>query len=164
MSLPLTETYILRDPGNVGSVQAQGASMFYHAHVLIGLTVHPQVLVSQIWNAIIISMYYGRRSLRAPPFFVAQTDNFGDKGFKGSFRVFPPALPEALPVDAMPDYKKILFSLWEIIKESDINTCVTLLEYSKQLHGLEWENFIRDTKILAQELEMYDGALRAAPK
>ena len=57
----------------------------------------------------------GRRSLRAPPFFVAQTD----KGFKGSF--FPPgseaerrisffaqslttALPEALPVDAMPTF------------------------------------------------------------
>jgi 1,3-beta-glucan synthase len=94
------------------------------------------VLVSQIWNAIIISMYRehllsidhvqkllyhqvdttdGRRSLRAPPFFVAQTD----KSFKGSF--FPPgseaerrisffaqslttALPEALPVDAMPTF------------------------------------------------------------
>ena len=57
----------------------------------------------------------GRRSLRAPPFFVAQTD----KGFKGSF--FPSgseaerrisffaqslttALPEALPVDAMPTF------------------------------------------------------------
>jgi 1,3-beta-glucan synthase len=57
----------------------------------------------------------GRRSLRAPPFFVAQTD----KGFKGSF--FPPgseaerrisffaqslttALPEALAVDAMPTF------------------------------------------------------------
>jgi 1,3-beta-glucan synthase len=57
----------------------------------------------------------GRRSLRAPLFFVAQTD----KGFKGSF--FPPgseaerrisffaqslttALPEALPVDAMPTF------------------------------------------------------------
>jgi 1,3-beta-glucan synthase len=57
----------------------------------------------------------GRRSLRAPQFFVAQTD----KGFKGSF--FPPgseaerrisffaqslttALPEALPVDAMPTF------------------------------------------------------------
>jgi 1,3-beta-glucan synthase len=57
----------------------------------------------------------GRRSLRAPPFFVAQTD----KGFKGNF--FPPgseaerrisffaqslttALPEALPVDAMPTF------------------------------------------------------------
>jgi 1,3-beta-glucan synthase len=57
----------------------------------------------------------GRRSLRAPQFFVAQTD----KGFKGTF--FPPgseaerrisffaqslttALPEALPVDAMPTF------------------------------------------------------------
>jgi 1,3-beta-glucan synthase component len=57
----------------------------------------------------------GRRSLRAPQFFVAQSD----KGFKGSF--FPPgseaerrisffaqslttALPEALPVDAMPTF------------------------------------------------------------
>jgi len=95
-----------------------------------------QVLVSQIWNAVIISMYRehllsidhvqkllyhqvdtpdGRRSLRAPLFFVAQTD----KGYKGSF--FPPgseaerrisffaqslttALPEALPVDAMPTF------------------------------------------------------------
>jgi 1,3-beta-glucan synthase len=60
-------------------------------------------LVSQIWNAIIISMYRehllsidhvqrllyhqvetstgGRRSLRAPPFFTSQ----GDKGLKGEF-------------------------------------------------------------------------------
>ncbi|KAH9029110.1 1,3-beta-glucan synthase component-domain-containing protein [Lactarius hengduanensis] len=99
-----------------------------------------------------------------------------DKGFKGSFRVFLPgseaerrilffaqsltkALPEALPVDAMPDYNEKV-----LIKESDINTRVTLLEYPKQLHGLEWENFVRDTKVLAQESEIYDGALRAAPK
>jgi 1,3-beta-glucan synthase len=94
-----------------------------------------QVLVSQIWNAIIISMYRehllsiehvqkllyhqvdtgqgGRRSLRAPPFFIAQT------GEQGKF--FPPgseaerrisffaqslttAIPEPLPVDAMPTF------------------------------------------------------------
>jgi 1,3-beta-glucan synthase len=48
--------------------------------------------------------------------------------------------------------------LREIIKESDINTRVTLLEHLKQLHSLEWENFVRDTKILAQESDMYDGA------
>ncbi|KAH8978530.1 1,3-beta-D-glucan synthase catalytic subunit [Lactarius hatsudake] len=86
------------------------------------------------------------RSLRAPRFFVAQTD----KGFKGSF--FLPLLPEALPVDAMPTFtvltphynEKILLSLREIIKESDINTRITLLEYLKQLRGLEWENFILD--------------------
>ena len=75
----------------------------------------------------------GRRSLCAPPFFVAQID----KGFKGSF--FPSgseaerrisffaqslttALPEALPVDAMPTFtvltphyneKVCCFLLWE---------------------------------------------------
>ena len=75
----------------------------------------------------------GHRSLRAPLFIVAQTD----KGFEGSF--FPSgseaerrtpffaqspttALPEALPVDAMPTFtvltphynKKVrCFSLWE---------------------------------------------------
>ncbi|KAH9038052.1 1,3-beta-glucan synthase component-domain-containing protein [Lactarius pseudohatsudake] len=43
-------------------------------------------------------------------------------------------------------------------QESDINTCVMLLEYLKQMHGLEWENFVRDTKILAQESGMFDGA------
>jgi 1,3-beta-glucan synthase len=93
-------------------------------------------LVSQIWNAIIISMYRehllsidhvqkllyhqvetgaGRRSLRAPPFFISQ----GDKGIKGEF--FPrgseaerrisffaqsltTTIPEPLPVDAMPTF------------------------------------------------------------
>ncbi|KAH9038053.1 1,3-beta-glucan synthase component-domain-containing protein [Lactarius pseudohatsudake] len=82
------------------------------------------VLVSQIWNAIIISMY--REHL--------------------------------LSID------HILLSLREIIKESDINTHVTLLEYLKQLHGLEWENFVRDTKILAQESEMFDGAFPGGEK
>ena len=93
--------------------------------------------MSQIWNAIIISMYRehllsiehvqnllyhqvdtgpdGRRSLRAPAFFISQSD----KGFKGTF--FTPgseaerrisffaqslttAVPEPLPVDAMPTF------------------------------------------------------------
>ncbi|KAJ7792246.1 1,3-beta-glucan synthase [Mycena olivaceomarginata] len=159
---------------------------------------HPKVLVSQIWNAIIISMYRehllsiehvqkllyhqvdtgdaGKRSLRAPPFFISQ----GDKGFKGEF--FPPgseaerrisffaqslttAVPQPLPVDAMPTFtvltphysEKILLSLREIIREEDQHTRVTLLEYLKQLHPIEWENFVKDTKILAEETEMFNG-------
>ncbi|KAI0306588.1 1-3-beta-glucan synthase [Multifurca ochricompacta] len=151
----------------------------------------PKVLVSQIWNAIIISMYRehllsidnvqrllyhqtdgpdGRRTLRAPPFF---TNNDGN-GFKGNF--FPAggeaerrisffasslttAIPEPLPVDAMPTFtvlvphysEKILLSLREIIREEDHNTRVTQLEYLKQLHPVEWDNFVKDTKILAEE-------------
>ncbi|GAA5857352.1 hypothetical protein JCM8547_002235 [Rhodosporidiobolus lusitaniae] len=152
----------------------------------------PKVLVSQIWNAIIISMYRehllsidhvqrllyhqvpseqdGKRTLRAPMFFISQDE----KGVKTDF--FPPgseaarrvsffaqslttAIPEPLGVDAMPTFtvltphysEKILLSLREIIREEDQNTRVTLLEYLKQLHPIEWDNFVRDTKILAEE-------------
>ncbi|KAI0034779.1 1,3-beta-glucan synthase [Vararia minispora EC-137] len=159
----------------------------------------PKVLVSQIWNAIIISMYRehllsidhvqkllyhqvdtadGHRTLRAPPFFIAQTekggshDDFFPQGSEAERRIsffaqsLTTAIPEALPVDAMPTFtvltphysEKILLSLREIIKESDSNTRVTLLEYLKQLHTVEWDNFVKDTKILAAESEMYDGA------
>ncbi|KZT28283.1 glycosyltransferase family 48 protein [Neolentinus lepideus HHB14362 ss-1] len=159
----------------------------------------PKVLVSQIWNAIIISMYRehllsiehvqrllyhqvdqggeGRRSLRAPEFFISQND----KNFKGEF--FPhgseaerrisffaqsltTAIPEPVPVDAMPTFtvltphysEKILLSLREIIREEDQTTRVTLLEYLKQLHPVEWDNFVKDTKILAEESQMFNGA------
>ncbi|KAJ8082249.1 1,3-beta-D-glucan synthase [Marasmius tenuissimus] len=158
----------------------------------------PKVLVSQIWNAVIISMYRehllsidhvqkllyhqvesgdgGRRSLRAPPFFISQRD----KAFKGEF--FPKGseaerrisffaqsltthMPPPLPVDAMPTFtvltphysEKILLSLREIIREEDKMTRVTLLEYLKQLHPVEWENFVKDTKILAEESAMFNG-------
>ncbi|POW11202.1 hypothetical protein PSTT_05486 [Puccinia striiformis] len=156
----------------------------------------PKVLVSQIWNAIIISMYRehllsidhvqrllyhqvpseneGKRTLRAPMFFISQED----KGLKSEF--FPPgseaerrisffaqslttSIPEPLPVDAMPTFtvltphysEKILLSLREIIREEDQNARVTLLEYLKQLHPVEWDNFVRDTKILAEEANVF---------
>lgn len=121
----------------------------------------------------------GRRTLRAPPFFTNQD------GSKGTF--FPAdgeaerrisffasslttALPEPLPVDAMPTFtvlvphysEKILLSLREIIREEDQNTRVTLLEYLKQLHPVEWDNFVKDTKILAEESEVMDGTASQA--
>jgi 1,3-beta-glucan synthase len=157
----------------------------------------PKVLVSQIWNAIIISMYRehllsidhvqkllyhqvdngaGGRSLRAPPFFTTQ----GEKGSNAQF--FPHGseaerrisffaqslstdIPLPLSVDAMPTFtvltphysEKTLLSLREIIREEDQNTRVTLLEYLKQLHPIEWENFVKDTKILAEESAMFNG-------
>lgn len=152
----------------------------------------PKVLISQVWNAIIISMYRehllsidnvqmllyhqvpseieGQRTLRAPTFFVAQDDNQITSEF------FPPnseaerrisffaqslstPMPEPVPVENMPSFtvlvphysEKILLSLREIIREEDQYTRVTLLEYLKQLHPAEWECFVKDTKILAEE-------------
>lgn len=54
-------------------------------------------------------------------------------------------------------FLKTLLSLREIIREEDQSTRVTLLEYLKQLHPIEWENFVKDTKILAEESAMFNG-------
>ncbi|KAL4920320.1 1,3-beta-glucan synthase component-domain-containing protein [Aspergillus aurantiobrunneus] len=158
----------------------------------------PKVLISQVWNAIIISMYRehllaidhvqkllyhqvpseqeGKRTLRAPTFFVSQED----QSFKTEY--FPPGseaerrisffaqslstpMPEPLPVDNMPTFtvliphysEKILLSLREIIREDEPYSRVTLLEYLKQLHPHEWDCFVKDTKILADETSQFNG-------
>jgi 1,3-beta-glucan synthase len=49
-------------------------------------------------------------------------------------------------------------SLREIIREEDAKSRVTLLEYLKQLHPVEWDNFVKDTKILAEESAMLSGS------
>ncbi|EEQ85063.1 hypothetical protein RJZ56_007440 [Blastomyces dermatitidis] len=158
----------------------------------------PKVLISQVWNAIVISMYRehllaidhvqkllyhqvpseqeGKRTLRAPTFFVSQEDN----SFKTEF--FPTQseaerrisffaqslstpIPEPVPVDNMPTFtvliphysEKILLSLREIIREDEPYSRVTLLEYLKQLHPHEWDCFVKDTKILADETSQFNG-------
>jgi 1,3-beta-glucan synthase len=49
--------------------------------------------------------------------------------------------------------------LHEIIHEEDHNTHVMLLEYLKQLHPVEWENFVKDTIILTEELAMFNSGV-----
>ncbi|KAF2096326.1 1,3-beta-glucan synthase [Rhizodiscina lignyota] len=165
----------------------------------------PKVLISQVWNAIIISMYRehllaidhvqkllyhqvpseqeGKRTLRAPTFFVSQEDH----SFKTEF--FPrqseaerrisffaqslsTPIPEPLPVDNMPTFtvmiphysEKILLSLREIIREDEPYSRVTLLEYLKQLHPHEWDCFVKDTKILADETSQFNGDYEKSEK
>ncbi|KAI9749619.1 MAG: 1-phosphatidylinositol-3-phosphate 5-kinase [Chaenotheca gracillima] len=165
----------------------------------------PKVLISQIWNAIVISMYRehllaidhvqkllyhqvpseqeGKRTLRAPTFFVSQEDH----SFKTEF--FPSQseaerrvsffaqslstpIPEPLPVDNMPTFsvliphysEKILLSLREIIREDEPYSRVTLLEYLKQLHPHEWDCFVKDTKILADETSQFNGEYEKGEK
>src|SRR6266436_6350641 len=123
------------------------------------------------------------RTLHAPPFFLAQ----GDPSSAGEF--FPPGrseaerrisffaqslttvMPQPLPVDAMPTFtvitphysEKVILSLREIIREQDQNTRATLLEYLKQLHPIEWDNFVKDTKILSEEAAMFTNAANGSP-
>ncbi|AMD21839.1 HFL017Cp [Eremothecium sinecaudum] len=158
----------------------------------------PKVLISQVWNAIVISMYRehllaidhvqkllyhqvpseieGKRTLRAPTFFVSQDDNNFDTEFfprnseaerRISFfaQSLATPIPEPLPVDNMPTFtvltphysERILLSLREIIREDDQFSRVTLLEYLKQLHPIEWDCFVKDTKILAEETAAFEG-------
>ncbi|EPB83425.1 1,3-beta-glucan synthase [Mucor circinelloides 1006PhL] len=152
----------------------------------------PKVLCSQIWNAIVITMYRehlitvdhaqrmlyqqevnpmdGNRTLKAPTFFVSQEDtSFKTEYFPQSgeaerrIHFFAQSLttpmPPPHPVECMPTFtvltphygEKILLSLREIIREEDTSTRVTLLEYLKQLHAVEWENFVKDTKMLVDD-------------
>ena len=165
----------------------------------------PKVLISQVWNAVVISMYRehllaidhvqkllyhqvpseqeGKRTLRAPTFFLSQDDN----SFKTEF--FPSQseaerrisffaqslstpIPEPVPVDNMPTFsvlvphygEKILLSLREIIREDEPYSRVTLLEYLKQLHPHEWDCFVKDTKILADETSQFNGDAEKSEK
>ena len=52
---------------------------------------------------------------------------------------------------------KVSLSLCDIIKEEGQYTPVTPLEYLKHLHLVEWDNLVKDTKILAEEADMFNG-------
>ncbi|KAK4521741.1 uncharacterized protein ATC70_004276 [Mucor velutinosus] len=152
----------------------------------------PKILCSQVWNALVVSMYREhllsadhvskllyrqipgvgntKTTLKAPTFFVSQedvafkTEYYPQKSEAGRRMQFfaqslTTPMPESLPVPNMPTFtvmtphygEKIILSLREIIREEDKNARITLLEYLKQLHPFEWENFVKDTKVLADE-------------
>ncbi|ORX87727.1 glucan synthase [Basidiobolus meristosporus CBS 931.73] len=150
----------------------------------------PQILCSQIWNAVIISMYRdhlfsienlrallyqqlpstedGSPVLKAPQILspnvkASKVPSFpkGEAERRISFFAQSMAIPtpEPMTIDRMPTFtvftphyaEKIILSLREIIREDDQYTHVTLLEYLKKLHSNEWDNFVKDTKILAEE-------------
>ncbi|KAF8071967.1 1,3-beta-glucan synthase component-domain-containing protein [Lyophyllum atratum] len=100
----------------------------------------PKVLVSQIWNAIIISIR--TEHLLSIDHVQKLLYHQDDKGFKGDTQSLTMEIPPPLPVDAMPMFtvlvphysEKILLSFPEIIREEDQDTRATLLEYLKQLH------------------------------
>lgn len=150
----------------------------------------PDLLISQIWNAIIISMYRehllsadhvhrliydrlpneetGKMALRTPSFFLIQDDgsqrmsDFFVRNSEAERRIsffaqsLSTAMPEAIPVEAMPTFtvliphygEKILLGLREIIME-DPHSKMSMLEYLKEMFPHEWNYFVRDTKILS---------------
>ncbi|TIB98407.1 glucan synthase [Wallemia mellicola] len=117
----------------------------------------------------------GRRTYESPPFFVDFDQKYGlrteflptnaeaERRISFFARSLAIKMPEAIPVPEMPCFtvlvphysEKMLLSLREIIREEDETTRVSLLEYLKQLHPVEWSHFIRDTRTIAEESGMY---------
>ncbi|ODV58493.1 1,3-beta-glucan synthase [Ascoidea rubescens DSM 1968] len=157
--------------------------------------IRPKVLVSQVWNSIVISMYREHllslehvqrliyqqivtpgaengNVLKEPSFFVAQEDksvksslfdtqNEAQRRITFFAQSLSTPMRESCSTDSMPTFtvliphysEKITLTLREIIREEDKYSHVTLLEYLKQLHPLEWSCFVQDTKMLAEEIE-----------
>ncbi|RCI06938.1 1,3-beta-D-glucan synthase [Rhizopus stolonifer] len=154
--------------------------------------IEPKMLCSQIWNAVVVSMYREhllsadhvskllyrqiagtettKPTLKPPTFFVSQEDvafeteyypqkSEAERRMQFFAQSLTTPMPESLPVPNMPTFtvmtphygEKIILSLREIIREEEKNARITLLEYLKQLHPFEWENFVKDTKIFADE-------------
>lgn len=110
--------------------------------------------------------------LKEPTFFVSQEDQsmkttifYQQSEAQRRITFFAQSLstpmPEVCNTASMPSFsvliphysEKITLSLREIIKEEDQYAHVTMLEYLKQLHPMEWSNFVKDTKMLAEEFE-----------
>ncbi|CAG8508650.1 1690_t:CDS:2 [Acaulospora colombiana] len=114
----------------------------------------------------------GRQTLEQPKLFVSSnTSDFFSSASEAERRIsffaqsLSTPIPDSLPVQNMPTFtvltphysEKILLSLREIIREEDQNTRVTLLEYLKQSHPIEWDNFVKDTKVFAKENGINDS-------
>ncbi|EEB06246.2 1,3-beta-glucan synthase subunit Bgs3 [Schizosaccharomyces japonicus yFS275] len=115
----------------------------------------------------------GKRTFKTPSFFFQYTDraaakmDYFPKNSEAERRIsfFAQSLscrmPATTSVAEMPTFtvliphygEKILLSLREIIREQDPMSRITLLEYLKQLYPNEWEYFVRDTKLLAGEMD-----------
>ncbi|KAL0073455.1 1,3-beta-glucan synthase component-domain-containing protein, partial [Phycomyces blakesleeanus] len=166
-----------------------------------------KIACSQMWNAIVISMYREHllsisnlqallyqvqttpnandgtnnsinntngkeaRELKVPEFFDPKGATDKEQCFPGQSEAerrlsfFAQSLSTDIPkpcsVHEMPVFtvftphyaEKMLLSLREIIREEDTTSRVTLLEYLKKLHPAEWENFVKDTKLIVEESE-----------
>ncbi|OAD78252.1 beta 1,3 glucan synthase [Phycomyces blakesleeanus NRRL 1555(-)] len=115
----------------------------------------------------------GKFTLKSPTFFETQEDiafkteyypqeSEAERRMQFFAQSMTTPMPDPLPVQKMPTFtvmtphygEKIIFSLREIIREEDKNTRITLLEYLKKLHPFEWDNFVKDTKVLVDETSL----------
>ncbi|CAK7912878.1 1,3-beta-glucan synthase component Gsc2p [[Candida] anglica] len=139
----------------------------YREHLLSIEHIH-KLIYQQIPTANSESGYI----LKEPIFFVSQEDqslksslflNQSEAQRRITFfaQSLSTPMPEVGSTNSMPSFtvlvphygEKITLTLKEIIKEEDQYSYITMLEYLKQLHPIEWDCFVKDTKMLAEEFE-----------
>lgn len=125
-----------------------------------------------IYKQVITPGSEGTSTLKEPSFFVSQEDMtmksslfYEQSEAQRRITFFAQSLSTPMrditPTNNMPSFtvliphysEKITLSLREIIREEDEYSNITMLEYLKTLHPLEWSCFIKDTKLLAEEFE-----------
>ncbi|EAZ62754.2 1,3-beta-glucan synthase component [Scheffersomyces stipitis CBS 6054] len=125
-----------------------------------------------LYKQVSVSGIEGDTVLKEPTFFVSQEDQslksalfYEQSEAQRRITFFAQSLstpmPEVNPINSMPTFsvliphysEKITLSLREIIREEEQYSHVTMLEYLKSLHPLEWSCFVRDTKLLAEEFD-----------
>lgn len=111
-------------------------------------------------------------NLREPTFFISQEDDSLKSGLfytnseaQRRITFFAQSLSTPMPdireIRSMPAFtvfiphfgEKIILTLREIIRVEGKFSNVTMLEYLKLLYPSEWRNFVRDSKMMAEELE-----------
>lgn len=110
--------------------------------------------------------------MKEPTFFITQEDDTLKSGLFATnseawrrITFFALSLSTPMPdikeIRSMPTFtvlvphygEKIVLSLREIIREEDKYSNLTMLEYLKQLYPSEWRNFVRDSRMMAEELD-----------
>ncbi|EGV62195.1 1,3-beta-glucan synthase component [Yamadazyma tenuis ATCC 10573] len=112
----------------------------------------PSFFVSQEDMSMKSTLFYGQSEAQRRITFFAQSlstpmREIGPTGSMPSFTVLVPHYKE-----------KITLSLREIIREEQQYSNITMLEYLKKLHPLEWSCFIKDTRLLAEEFDTDDSS------
>ena len=125
-----------------------------------------------IYKKVMTNGTEGNSILKEPTFFVSQEDMtmkstlfYNDSEAQRRITFFAQSLSTPMrdigPTESMPSFtvliphykEKITLSLREIIKEEDQYSNITMLEYLKKLHPLEWSCFVRDSRLLAEEFD-----------
>lgn len=173
-------TKLVFNQASMGADTTYTVSKIWNA-IIISMYREHYLSIEQVQKLIYLQSIDGKTSAAVgePPFFISQEDDYLRSDvfrefseaqrrisfFAKSLTASMPAVREVLSMPSfsvfIPHYsEKIIYLLKEIIREEEKYSHVTLLEYLKLLFPQEWVNFVRDTKMMADEFEPWSEKAR----